>query len=81
VNCCELPEATEGFGGATAIDTSAGAVTVRLVEPVTPFSVAIMLELPVVALVAKPVAAIVATLGADELHADAFVRFAVVPLL
>ena len=81
MNCCELPEAIEGFGGATAIDTRAGAVTVSVVEPVTPFSVAMMLELPVVVLVAKPVAAIVATLGTDELHADAFVRFAVVPLL
>ena len=81
MNCCELPKAIEGFGGATTIDTRPGAVTVSVVEPVTPFSVAMMLELPIVVLVAKPVAAIVETLGTDELHADAFVRFAVVPVL
>jgi hypothetical protein len=33
VNCCVLPAAIEGFAGVTAIDTSKGAVTVSVVEP------------------------------------------------
>ena len=36
VNCSFVPLAIEGFAGVTAIDTSEGAVTVRVVEPLTP---------------------------------------------
>jgi hypothetical protein len=33
VNCCVVPLEMDGFAGVTAIDTNAGTVTVRLVEP------------------------------------------------
>jgi hypothetical protein len=36
VNCSVVPFTIEGFAGVTAIDTSAAAVTVRVVEPVIP---------------------------------------------
>jgi hypothetical protein len=36
VNCCFVPFAIEGFAGVTAMDTSVGDVTVRVVEPLTP---------------------------------------------
>ena len=80
-NCCEFPAAIEEFAGVTAIDTRTGAVTVSGVEPVMPLSVALMLEVPVATPVAKPLAVIVATPEADELHAAVFVTFCVVPLL
>src|SRR6185369_14870578 len=35
VNCWALPEVIEGLAGVTAIDTKDGAVTVRVVDPVT----------------------------------------------
>ena len=81
MNCCVLPTAIEAFAGVTAIDTSTGAVTVSVVEPVILPIVALMLEVPAVTPVAKPPAAIVATLGADELHVTKGVRFCVLPFL
>jgi len=68
VNCCVLPTAIEAFAGVTAIDTSTGAITVSVVEPVILLIVALMLEAPVVTPLARPPAVIVATPGADELH-------------
>ena len=53
--------ATLGLAGVTAIDWSAAAVTVMTVEPVTPFIVAEMVEVPVPAAVANPAVVIVAT--------------------
>jgi hypothetical protein len=35
VNCCVAPTGIEAFPGVTAIDTSAGAVTVSVVLPVS----------------------------------------------
>jgi hypothetical protein len=45
------------------------------------FIVAVRVEAPIVTPVARPPALIVATLGADELHAAALVRFCVLPSL
>jgi hypothetical protein len=105
VNCCVVPAAIEGFPGSTAIDTSTGAVTVTVVEPligligglviigvsgVTPVAtpngvivtkVAAIVVLPSETLVASPLALIVVTPGADELHMTEAVRFWVLPLL
>ena len=54
VNCCELPSGTEGVAGVTAIETKAGAVTVRFVDPLTAFNVAVTFVVPCAALVASP---------------------------
>ena len=35
VNCCLRPSAIDGLAGVTAIETSAGCVTVRVVDPLT----------------------------------------------
>jgi len=63
-----FPAAIEAFPGVTAIDTSTGAATVSVVEPVILLIVALTREVPAVTPVARPPAVIVATLGADELH-------------
>jgi hypothetical protein len=81
VNCCVRPFATEGLAGVTAIDCSVAAVTVITVEPVLPDCVALIEEVPVAAAVAKPPAAIVATLGVAETHVTVLVRFCVLPSL
>ena len=60
-NCSLPPLATLGFAGVTAIDWRAAAVTVRTVEPVTPFIVAEIVEVPVPTPVANPAVVIVAT--------------------
>jgi hypothetical protein len=79
VNCCVVPMAMEGFAGVTAIDTSAGAVTVSVVEPVILPSVALIVDVPVFTPFAKPPAVIVATPGAEDPHVTVLVRFCVLP--
>ena len=46
VNCCLFPAATDGFTGVTAIDTSAAAVTVNVVDPTTLPLVALIVDVP-----------------------------------
>jgi hypothetical protein len=53
-NCCVVPNAIEGLAGMTAIDTSAAEVTVNVVEPCTEPEVAVILAVPVSALLATP---------------------------
>ncbi len=74
VNCCVNPLAIEGLAGVTAIEVKVGATTVRVVEPVTPESVALMLEVPVATAVASPAVVIVATLVVAEAHVTVLVR-------
>jgi hypothetical protein len=82
VNCCVLPIEIEGFAGATAIETSIGGVTVRVVEPAIVPDIAVIVVLPCAAtLVATPAALIVATVGIDELHDAMLVRFCILPSL
>ena len=57
--------------GVTAIDTSAGAVTVRVVELITEPKVAPIVVLPCPWLDASPLLFIVTTLRAEELHVTA----------
>jgi len=49
-----VPLEIVGFTGVTAMDCSVAAVTVRVVEPVTPLSVALISEVPVFTPVASP---------------------------
>jgi hypothetical protein len=62
-----------------AIETRAAAVTVKLVEPETESTVAVMLVVPVPALVANPVELIVATLPSEGDHVAVVVKFWVLP--
>src|ERR1700694_2761626 len=78
-NCCSVPFATEGFAGVTAIETRDGAVTVSVAVPCTVPEAAVIVVGPGVRVVAPPVALIVATLVAEELHVAVAVKSAVVP--
>ena len=64
----------EGLAGVTAIDTSTGAVTVRIVEPEMEPEVALTVVVPAVSEVARP-ALTVATAGALEDQVAVLVRF------
>jgi hypothetical protein len=81
VNCCVAPLAIAGFAGVTAIDCSVAAVTVRVVEPLIAPDVALIVEFPTPAPVARPVVLIVAVAVVPELHVTVLVRFCVVPSL
>ena len=74
MNCCESPMATEGFGGVTAIETRAAAVTVKVVDPLSPPEVAMMLDVPVAFVVASPPVVIAATEGWEDAHVAVLVR-------
>ncbi len=54
VNCWVVPSGMEGIAGVTAIDARAAAVTVSVVEPETEPEMAVMVVVPVAALLAKP---------------------------
>ena len=77
VNCWVKPFAMAGLAGVTAIDCSAGALTVRTVEPVTPLSVALIVDVPVATPVASPAVLIVATDVVAEAQVTWLVRFCV----
>ena len=81
VNCCVAPLAIDGFAGVTAIDCSVAAVTVSAVEPLIDDDVAVIVDVPTPAPVARPAAVIVATGVVPELHVTVLVRFCVVPSL
>ena len=74
-----VPKANEGFIGAIAMETRAGGVTLRVLEPLIEPKVAVIVALPVPTPVAKPVLLTLATAGADELHVTELVRFCVLP--
>jgi hypothetical protein len=75
VNCWVAPLVIDGFVGVTAIDWSVAAVTVSVVEPAMEDDVAVIVEVPTVAPVAKPAAVMVAEAVLDELHVALVVRF------
>jgi len=58
-----------------------GGFTVKLLEPVTPPELAVIVTFPAVRLDSEPEALIVATLVLDELQLTEGVRFSVVPSL
>ena len=83
MNGCVVPNAMDGLGGFTVIETSATMLTVRVVEAEIEPDVAEMLELPVATLVAKPwlpsALLMVATEPSDESHWTEPVMFCVLP--
>ena len=83
MNCWLLPSAIEEFKGDKAIEDSATALTVSVVEPVTDPSVAVMVLCPALTLLARPfvpaVLLMVATAGELEDHATVVVMFCVLP--
>src|SRR5271167_2312160 len=81
VNCCVAPLAIEGFAGVTAIDCSVAAVTVSKVEPLIAPDVALIVEFPTPAPVARPAALIVAVVVVPDDQVTLDVRFCVVPSL
>jgi hypothetical protein len=81
VNCWVAPLAIEGFAGVTAIDCNVAAVTVRTVEPLIAPDVALIVEVPTPAPVARPTALIVAVAVVADDHVTVLVRFCVVPSL
>jgi hypothetical protein len=54
VNCCVLPIGIERLAGVTAIETSEGGVTDRLVVPLTAFKAAWIAAVPCATLEASP---------------------------
>lgn len=78
VNGCELPSATDGVGGVTAMETSATALTVRLVDPEIDPTVAVIVVAPVVTGIARP-ALTVAIALCDDVQVALAVRFCIVP--
>ena len=53
-NCWVLPAAIDGVAGVTAIESSAAAVTVKVVFPLTLFRVVVIVAVPVALAVARP---------------------------
>lgn len=78
-NASVRPLAMLGSTGVTVIEVSAAARTVSAVVPVMLPEVALIVVLPAVTAVARPVASIVATPVFDEAQAADAVRLAVVP--
>jgi hypothetical protein len=82
VNCRVSPFAIEGFAGVTPIETSVAAVTVSVVLPLTPLSVAVMTDDPVFTDEASPslpdAFEMVAVAVVADVHVTAVVRFCVV---
>jgi hypothetical protein len=62
------------------METRAGAVTVKTVEPLMVPEVAVIIAVPAATEVANPAELMVATLVAEEVQVAELVRFAVVPL-
>jgi hypothetical protein len=79
VNCCVVPSAIVAVGGLIAIDTSAAAVTVSTVDPLTVPEVALTVAVPVPTLCPSPALLIVAVVGVSEDHVAVLVRFCVLP--
>jgi len=77
VNCCVRPAGTLGVAGVTAIETSAG--TVSVVLPVTPPEFAEIVVVPAATVVARPPAAMVAAAVLDDVQVTVAVRFCVEP--
>jgi hypothetical protein len=83
VNCCVLSTKIDGDCGVTAIETSVGAVTVRVAVPLTEPEVAVIVAVPPPTPDARPwlpaVLLMVAMLVLDDFHATEVVRVCMVP--
>ena len=78
-NCWVVPRAIDAAGGDSAIETNAAGVTVRFVDPLTPFAVAVRVAVPTPALVASPVVFTAKIVVSLELHAAELLRSCVLP--
>lgn len=82
-NCCALPSVIDGAPGETVMDTSTGAMTVKVVLPDVPPKVAVIVVLPAPTEVASPCVPaallIVATAVAEDDHVERPVRSSVEP--
>jgi hypothetical protein len=74
VNCVRVPSGTEAFAGVTAIESSTAAVTVNVVEPLTPVTVAVIVVFPAAEPVANPPTGFAATVVSDDAHVAVAVR-------
>jgi len=81
VNCCVRPCTTLAVAGVIAMDVSAGGLTVKEEVPLIPLYDAVIVVAPVATLLAKPLAAMVATDGAEDIHVATEVKVWVVLLL
>jgi hypothetical protein len=66
VNCCVAPDATVGAAGVTLMEVRVFWVTANEVVPLTDPFLALMMVLPIPALLARPLALIVATVAVEE---------------
>ena len=79
VNCCTVSMASVAVAGLTAIDCRCAATTVRVEESEKPPAVALIVVLPAVNVVARPVLSTLATPEVEELHVTPLVRSALDP--
>jgi hypothetical protein len=78
-NCWVPPAGTLGLSGVTDIEDKVALVTVRVAVPDLPFKAAVMVVVPGLAPVARPLALIVATVVLDEVQVAAVVISWLVP--
>ena len=68
MSCWLVPDVIVEFAGVTAIETNVGAFTVRVVLPVIPLEVALIVVLPVATVAARPAELMVATPVLEEVQ-------------
>jgi hypothetical protein len=81
VNCCVIPNGIVDADGLIAIETSAAAVTVTPVEPVTLPELAVIVAVPIPTLLASPVLSIVAVDTVSDDQFTTLLRSCVLPSL
>jgi hypothetical protein len=81
VNCSAVPTAIVEVAGLTEMDCRWAATTVRVEESVKPPTVAVMLVVPALRVVATPVLSTLATAVVEELQTTPLLRSALVPSL
>ena len=68
VNCCGLPRATEDAAGVMSIEVSVPLLTVRVVVPLIPEALTVMVTVPSFLPLATPVERMEANCGFDDFH-------------
>lgn len=80
VNCCVAPEEIDRVVGVTEIDDKLATVTFTVVEPLTPFRVALIVAVPDATPVTRPFELAVAILISEDAQLAEFVMVSVLPL-
>jgi hypothetical protein len=78
-NCWVVPRATDAGEGNSAIETNAAGVTVRFVDPPTPFALAVSVAVPTPALTASPAVFTAKIVVSLELHTAELLRSCLLP--